>query len=78
VHHKAIWPLTKLSNRGFRGYPLATIAWYGPDDRRATRVAVGIVPAESTDATHLERWFSDADVRDDRAIGVDGPARVSA
>jgi len=25
-----------------RGYPLGTVAYYGPDDRRATKVIAGI------------------------------------
>jgi hypothetical protein len=69
MHHKAIWPLEKQSRRGFRGYPLATVAFYGPDDERATKVAVGIVPAEGADANPLQRWFSEAtDVRSDAGI----------
>jgi hypothetical protein len=65
MHHKALWPLTKRSNRGFRGYPLATVAFYGPDDRRASKVAVGIVRAEGEEPHVLERWFADdTDVRD--------------
>jgi hypothetical protein len=71
VHHKALWPVTKKANRGFRGYPIATVAFYGPDDRRASKVAVGILPSESGEATTLERWFSDdGDVRDDLDINT--------
>lgn len=66
MHHKALWSLTKRSNRGFRGYPLATVAFYGRDDRRASKVAVGILTAEDAEVSELERWFSDDhDVRDD-------------
>src|SRR5574338_1140113 len=66
MHHKALWPLTKRSNEGFRGYPVATVAFYGPDDRRASKVAVGIVLSDGAEVTALERWFSDQhDVRDD-------------
>jgi len=69
MHHKAFWSLTKRANRGFRGYPIATIAFYGPDDRRASKVAVGILPGEDAEATALERWFADDhDVRDDLDI----------
>src|SRR5687767_11516206 len=68
-HHKAIWPLEKQSRRGFRGYPLATVAFYGPDDQRASKVAVGIVLTEGADANPLRRWLSEAtDVRSDAAI----------
>ena len=38
--------LRKKAKRGLRGYPVATVALYGPDDTRATKLTVGIVPAE--------------------------------
>jgi hypothetical protein len=63
-------PLARRAKKGFRGYPVATVAFYGPDDKRASKVAVGIVPGENQEATALERWFSeDGDVRFDRSIG---------
>jgi hypothetical protein len=69
VDYKAIWALEKRSRRGFRGDPLATVAFYGPDDRRATKVAVGILQGEGAGADPLERWFSEeTDVRSDVAI----------
>ena len=61
--------LAKKAKRGFRGYPVATIAFYGPDDKRATKVAVGIVPEENGKVTALERWFSEEeDARMDPSI----------
>jgi len=64
-------PLTKKARKGFRGYPIATVAFYGPDDRRATKVAVGIIRAEGEDVTSLERWVTEeGDVRDDGEIGA--------
>jgi hypothetical protein len=69
MHHKAVWSLMKRSNRGFRGYPVATVAFYGPDERRARKVAVGIVTQEGAEPAELETWFSDeSDVRDDEGI----------
>jgi hypothetical protein len=69
MHHKALWSLTKSANRRFRGYPVATLAFYGPDDRRASKAAVGIVSSEGAAASALERWLSDErDVRDDPDI----------
>jgi hypothetical protein len=41
--------LRKRAKRGLRGYPVATVALYGPDETRATKLTVGIVPA--ADAT---------------------------
>jgi hypothetical protein len=50
--------LSKRAKKGFRGWPLATVALYGPDDSTATKLTVGIVPAEDAEATDLRRWFS--------------------
>jgi hypothetical protein len=69
VFHKALWSLEKHSRRGFLGYPLATVAFYGPDDQTATKVAVGIVPGEGAEANPLQRWFSEhEDARADPGI----------
>ena len=58
--------LRKRAKRGLRGYPVATVALYGPDDTRATKLAAGIVPAEDVDVTDLRSWFSEgADIRND-------------
>jgi hypothetical protein len=71
--------LSKRAKRGFRGYPLATVALYGPDDRTATKLAVGIVPAEHADATELRRWFSEgADIRNDADIAEEVLSFVAA
>ena len=62
--------LARKARRGFRGYPIATVAFYGADASKASKVAVGIVRAEGAEADPLERWFSnDTDVRVDPAIG---------
>jgi hypothetical protein len=62
--------LRKKAKRGFRGYPVATINFYGPTSDFATKVAVGIVKNEGGDVDALERWFSETtDARSDRAIG---------
>ena len=54
---------------GFRGYPVATVVLYGPNDRHATKVAVGIVAHEAADADPLERWTIDTgDVRENNVV----------
>jgi hypothetical protein len=61
--------LRKKANRSFSGFPVATVAFYGPDDRVATKVVVAIVLAENEDPAFLERWFSDSrDVRTDHEV----------
>ncbi len=61
--------LEKKARRGHRGYPLATVAFYGPDASRASKVAVGILEAEDEPTSAMERWFSETgDVRRDSEI----------
>jgi hypothetical protein len=61
--------LEKKAKRGFRGYPIGTIAFYGPDERCATKVAVSVVQAPQSAPAELHRWFSEAgDLRMDGTI----------
>ncbi|TSD89427.1 hypothetical protein FFK22_006715 [Mycobacterium sp. KBS0706] len=61
--------LEKKAKRGARGYPIGTLAFYGPDDRRATKAVASVVPGPETGATELRRWFAeDGDVRADETI----------
>jgi hypothetical protein len=65
-------PLVKKARRGFRGFPVATVALYGPDDKHATKAAVGIVIAEGADTIDLKRWFvEDSDIRTDRGVAAE-------
>jgi len=67
---RAPCPLEKKARRGFRGYPVATIAFYGPDDSKASKVAVGVVTKPDGEAEVLQRWRSaTTDVRTDSRIG---------
>jgi hypothetical protein len=71
--------LRKRAKRGLRGYPVATVALYGPDDTRATKLTVGIVPAADADATHLRRWFAEgADIRNDAGVAEEVLAFIDA
>jgi hypothetical protein len=71
--------LSKRAKKGFRGWPLATVALYGPDDSTATKLTVGIVPAEDAEATDLQRWFSkeQADIRDDIRVAEEALAFIT-
>lgn len=61
--------LRKKADRGFSGYPIATLAFYGPNDMFSTKVAVGIFLAQGEEPAFLERWFSqDRDVRNDHDV----------
>jgi hypothetical protein len=61
--------LAQKARKGFRGYPVATIAYYGPDNTRASKVALGIFLKEGEEAIVLERLFAEEDdARHDPAI----------
>jgi hypothetical protein len=61
--------LQKKARRGFSGYPVATVAVYGADDKVATKASVAIIAGEDEEPIALERWFSDkGDVRRDYLI----------
>ena len=45
--------LAKKAKQGMRSYPVGTIACYGPDDRRATKAAVSVIPARQLGGTGL-------------------------
>ncbi|AJC79378.1 hypothetical protein IE4803_CH02182 [Rhizobium etli bv. phaseoli str. IE4803] len=61
--------LEKKTKRGVRSYPIGTIAYYGPDNRRATKAAVSIILAPHAEPADLRRWFAETgDLRTDETI----------
>jgi hypothetical protein len=55
--------LRRMARLGNRGFPLATLAFYGPDDRKATKAVLGIFLFDGDEGT-IHRYFSqDQDVR---------------
>jgi hypothetical protein len=59
-----------MAPRAIRGYPLATVAGYGPDDRRVTKVVVSIRLLEDADADmEMRKWFVETgDARTDPVV----------
>jgi hypothetical protein len=61
--------LRKKARRGMRGWPVATIAFYGPNLSQATKVAVGIVPFENAEVAEMRDWKVDrGDIRADAGV----------
>jgi hypothetical protein len=61
--------LRKKGRKGLRGWPIATVAFYGPNLSQATKVAVGIVPSENAEVEELRDWKVDrGDIRSDPDI----------
>ena len=68
---RSVKRLTKKAHRGMRGYPLGTVAYYGPDDRCATKVVAGIQFAWDAPDMETRRWFVEAgDARTDPVIAA--------
>jgi hypothetical protein len=57
--------LGKKAKKGFRGFPVATVALYGPTDKKATKLVVGIVPREEAEPDEMRKWYSKEDLRKD-------------
>ena len=61
--------LKRKASQGFRGFPLATIAYYGPTNQSASKVAVGIIFRQNSEPEIMKRWFSDdSDIQRDPGI----------
>ena len=55
--------------KGFRGFPVATVAYYGPNASKATKVVVGIIASDGAETNPLERWFGgERDMRVDENV----------
>jgi len=69
-HNQPRYYLEKKARRKSVEYPVATIAYYGEDNRFASKVEVGIILSEKDEeAAELKKWLSTGiDVREDRAI----------
>jgi hypothetical protein len=61
--------LSKKARKGLRGWPIATIAFYGPNLSQATKAAVAIVPSENAGVEELRDWKVDCgDIRTNPSI----------
>jgi hypothetical protein len=62
--------LEKKAKKGFRGYPIGSLAFYGPDDRMATKMVAAVLAGErDEDIVEMRKWFaSDHDVRNDETF----------
>jgi hypothetical protein len=59
----------KKARKGFRGWPMATIAFYGPNLIRASKIAVSIFRFEGDEDGDMRAWLSDdGDIRHDPVI----------
>jgi len=59
--------LEKKAKKGFKGYPVASVAFYGPTNKFATKVAVGIFPYKDAEPL-MNTWFAETDIRNNAKV----------
>ena len=47
--------LQKKARKGARSYPIGTIAYYGPDNQRASKLVAGVVMEAGGDAGPMKK-----------------------
>lgn len=58
--------LERRAQKGFQGYPLGIIAFYGIDDKIANKAVIGIITEAGGSPEHIKKWiFEDGDLRKD-------------
>ena len=55
--------LTKKIRKGDKGYPIATIAFYGPNNNLASKAVCAIISHEGAETEPMKKWFSSSDLR---------------
>jgi len=65
-NHKKL--LTKKVRKGDKGYPVATIAFYGPNNNLATKVVCAIIVDDGAEAEPMKKWFSSSDLRKSESV----------
>ena len=60
--------LTKKARKGNKGFPIATIAYYGSNDKRATKIVCGIIKFEGADVEPMKKWLSIIEIRSSEKV----------
>jgi hypothetical protein len=55
--------LSKRTRKGDKGFPVATVAFYGPDNSRASKVVCAIINSDGADPDPIKKWFTKTDAR---------------
>jgi hypothetical protein len=58
--------LEQRARKGFQGYPLGIIAFYGHNDKSASKAVIGIIKEAGGAPAHIKKWVSEkGDLRKD-------------
>ena len=71
-----IFELRNKAKRAGRGHPLATLAFYGPDDKLATKAVLGIFLFDGDEGALHRSFKEDGDIRQDNEVAKTVLARL--
>jgi hypothetical protein len=60
--------MTKMTRKGDKGYPIATIAFYGSNNKVATKVVCAVIGHDGAETEPMKKWFSSTDLRKSESI----------
>ena len=60
--------LNKKVRKGDKGYPVATIAFYGPTNLIASKVVCAVIAYDGAEPEPMKKWFSTSDIRKSEKI----------
>jgi hypothetical protein len=55
--------LTKGARKGEKGFPVATIIFYGPDNRTASKVVCSSIHHEGAEPDPMKKWLTKEEAR---------------
>lgn len=55
--------LNKRVRKGNKGFPIATVAFYGKDNKTATKLVCATIPHQGAEPEIIKKWFSETDIR---------------
>ncbi len=62
--------INKKTRKGYKGYPVATITFYGSTNKVASKLVCGIIKHDGAEPEPMKKWFSDKDIRtSEKALG---------
>ncbi|MCA3899574.1 hypothetical protein JKP23_20960 [Vibrio vulnificus] len=60
--------LSKRVRKGNKGFPIATVAFYGADNKTATKLVCAIIRYDGAEPEPMKKWFKATDIRKDELI----------
>ncbi|TFH88872.1 hypothetical protein [Vibrio ouci] len=60
--------LNKRVRKGNKGFPIATVAFYGKDNKTATKLVCAIIPYQGAEPEVIKKWFNETDIRKSEII----------